>query len=580
MPTDSKPWEAPGPGLWEMDEAHQSAPFSGYMVELFKTYFNPGVEEAGRRYGLLIQRFDMASLDGWLFMRPRIAGAPEKPGALPPRWLFQLVLRLHPELRRRTKAAQRAVESLAWRKDAEWWLNSGQEPMRRRLHALQSVELEQLDHAGLRSHIEQVHGVIADGCRVHFRNALAHWVGVGDWLVKASAWTGVPPEEALLALAGASASSLDTIDYIDRIAEAARNSQAALDVLTSEGDGEQRLRALRAASPQVAAALSDYIAEHGYRVFTGFDVADLTMVEAPENILASVAARLEPVTEQRPKQAFAQALREKVPHTKLRQYDELLETARVMYGVRDHDSGPCVHWPLGLLRRALLECGRRLVEGGLLQQPEHIFEATPREVDVTIGGAGTPVRGSELARRADAKALSARERPPARLGDDEGPAPPDEWLPPAVARVNHAFMLAMAVEYAAVEKPTQASVTTTLKGLAASRGSYEGRACVVQGPDGFIKLQRGDVLIAPFTTPAYNVVLPLLGAVVTDKGGVLSHAAIVAREYAIPAVVNTGNATTVIPDGARVRVDGQFGTVEIVDRAAAAKQRPAMVGVL
>jgi len=96
MQDTSKTWQAPGPGLWEMDEAHQSAPYSNYMIEVFKSYSNAGMEEAGQRYGLLLERFDIQSLDGWLFMRPRIAGAPEKPGPLPPRWLFRLLFRVHP----------------------------------------------------------------------------------------------------------------------------------------------------------------------------------------------------------------------------------------------------------------------------------------------------------------------------------------------------------------------------------------------------------------------------------------------------------------------------------------------------
>ena len=120
-------------------------------------------------------------------------------------------------------------------------------------------------------------------------------------------------------------------------------------------------------------------------------------------------------------------------------------------------------------------------------------------------------------------------------------------------------MLAMSVEYPAPVEDISEDDGRTLKGLAASRGSYEGRACVIQGPDDFAKLRRGDILVAPFTTTAYNVVLPLIGGVVTDKGGVLSHAAIVAREYGIPAVVNTGNATTIIVDGSQIKVDGTAG---------------------
>jgi pyruvate,water dikinase len=105
--------------------------------------------------------------------------------------------------------------------------------------------------------------------------------------------------------------------------------------------------------------------------------------------------------------------------------------------------------------------------------------------------------------------------------------------------------------------------TAELTGIAASRGVYRGKARVVTTSEDFERLVQGDVLVAIMTTPAYNVLLPLLGAVVTDTGGVLSHAAIVAREYHIPAVVATGTATTTIADGSVVTVDGDQGLVTI-----------------
>ena len=96
-------------------------------------------------------------------------------------------------------------------------------------------------------------------------------------------------------------------------------------------------------------------------------------------------------------------------------------------------------------------------------------------------------------------------------------------------------------------------------------GVYEGPARIINGPEDFNRLQQGDVLVTRNTGPSFNVVLPLLGAIVTDRGGQLSHAAIVAREYGIPAVVGTREATTMFADGARVRVDGDKGVVELVE---------------
>ena len=105
-----------------------------------------------------------------------------------------------------------------------------------------------------------------------------------------------------------------------------------------------------------------------------------------------------------------------------------------------------------------------------------------------------------------------------------------------------------------------------LRGLAASGGVYEGPARRVSGPTEFDRIVQGDVLVTESTTEAFNILLPLLGAIVTDAGGLLSHSAIVAREYGIPGVVGTRNATDLIPDGTRVRVDGDAGEVTVYVR--------------
>jgi pyruvate,water dikinase len=103
-----------------------------------------------------------------------------------------------------------------------------------------------------------------------------------------------------------------------------------------------------------------------------------------------------------------------------------------------------------------------------------------------------------------------------------------------------------------------------LRGLAASRGVYEGPARRVSGPSEFDRIVQGDVLVTESTTEAFNILLPLLGAIVTDNGGLLSHSAIVAREYGIPGVVGTRDATELIADGTRVRVDGDVGEVTVL----------------
>jgi pyruvate,water dikinase len=125
-------------------------------------------------------------------------------------------------------------------------------------------------------------------------------------------------------------------------------------------------------------------------------------------------------------------------------------------------------------------------------------------------------------------------------------------------------MRAMGIVLGAMFAPSEAAhEEDTLRGLAASGGVYEGPARRVHDRSEFNRIQQGDVLVTESTTEAFNILLPLLGAIVTDSGGLLSHAAIVSREYGIPGVVGTRDATDRIPDGTIVRVDGDAGEVTV-----------------
>jgi pyruvate,water dikinase len=104
-----------------------------------------------------------------------------------------------------------------------------------------------------------------------------------------------------------------------------------------------------------------------------------------------------------------------------------------------------------------------------------------------------------------------------------------------------------------------------IKGIPGSAGKAAGRACIVRTPGEFDKLREGDILICPYTDPEWTPLFTLAAGVVADTGGTLSHAAIVAREYGIPAVMACGNATSRLRDGERVVVDGETGVVSVID---------------
>jgi pyruvate,water dikinase len=118
-------------------------------------------------------------------------------------------------------------------------------------------------------------------------------------------------------------------------------------------------------------------------------------------------------------------------------------------------------------------------------------------------------------------------------------------------------------DWAAVQAIKDPASVKELKGFAGSPGIIEGKARVCKTVSEVGQLLEGEILVAPTTSPSWAPAFAKIGACVTDVGGVMSHAAIVCREYGMPAVVGTGHATKIIKTGMMLRVDGSTGAVTI-----------------
>jgi pyruvate,water dikinase len=253
-------------------------------------------------------------------------------------------------------------------------------------------------------------------------------------------------------------------------------------------------------------------------------------------------------------------VRSKVPDQHQSAFDDLLGEARLTYRIRDERGVFSDIWASGIMRRAVIAAGRRLAAKGRVHDPEHFVDADFDEMKALLSGTGGP-SADELADRHAYRTSHNAKDAPTTLGPPP-PAPPDpSGLPPGIARVMRATMIAVGEIFGSSQAEHEERL---VRGLAASPGVYEGPARLVSGPAEFDRIVRGDVLVTESTSEAFNILLPLLGAIVTDAGGLLSHAAIVSREYGIPGVVGTREGTGLIPDGARVRVDGDAGEVSVL----------------
>jgi phosphohistidine swiveling domain-containing protein len=198
-------------------------------------------------------------------------------------------------------------------------------------------------------------------------------------------------------------------------------------------------------------------------------------------------------------------------------------------------------------REVLLGFGRRLVAEGRLDAAAEVFMLRLEELRESVADAWGDSLQALIAERARELSEARTEAPAPWLGD-----PPDAnaEVPPMVAKF---YGVPGTAEWDG----------EVLQGTPASAGRAVGTARVINGPGDFGRLRAGDVLVCQTTTPAWTPLFASAGALVTDTGGILSHAAIVAREYRLPAVVGCDVATTAIRDGARVEVDGDAGRVRV-----------------
>ncbi|MFC4944353.1 PEP/pyruvate-binding domain-containing protein [Pseudonocardia sp. GCM10023141] len=194
-------------------------------------------------------------------------------------------------------------------------------------------------------------------------------------------------------------------------------------------------------------------------------------------------------------------------------------------------------WPQ--LRRMLHELGSRLAASGVITTADDVYWLRAAEV---LGS-----RDARLAVAVDERKALWRGR--------RRVTPPLLLPQGTVMERFESVMPGVAGEQAG----------NVLRGMGASSGSVTATARVLEGAGDFGRLQPGDVLVASITTPAWTSLFAMAGGVVTDIGGPLSHSSIVAREYGIPAVLGTGTATRRITDGARVHVDGDAGTVTLLE---------------
>ena len=531
----------PGPGSWELDPVHFPRPVTAYWAEMHPVPFSLGFGDFAAYYGLPLQTRMTAYPGGFCYGQMQ----PVSPDAFP----------------ERVQRAGEVFDRTVWRDQAKEW-EEVRKPAAVQAHReIQAIDPEQLTDDELVTYLRRCREHHAAMIRQHMAFTGTAVIPPGDFLVHTMEWTGLPTVTLLALMRGASPISGGGSAQHTALVSAYRADPAARNALDSDDEPGALLERLRRAPIATGQALNDYLEFVGYRLLDGFDISGRYALEMPDLLLRSIRTAIDETGDEADIDAEAAEVRAKVPQAHRDEYDVLLAEARIGYRVRDERGVYSDVWASGLMRRAALTAGRRLAERGRVQDPEHFVFADIDEMCGMLEGSATPTAEGLADRFAYHNTYTAKDAP-MHLGDDPVPPPDPSQLPPPMHRVMAAVGLAMGEMFGTSQEEHDATV---IRGLPASSGLREGIARRVAGPADFDRIQRDDVLLTEATTEAFNILLPLLSGIITDSGGALSHAAIVAREYGIPGVVGTRDATERISDGTRVRVDGDAGTVTVLE---------------
>ncbi|HLF77628.1 MAG TPA: PEP-utilizing enzyme [Dehalococcoidia bacterium] len=369
--------------------------------------------------------------------------------------------------------------------------------------------------------------------------------------------------EGYEALQGFVTRSLDAGRGLWRLSRIVRNSPS-LRKQFDELEAKTLLGALEKSDEGKAflAELKTYLDEFGWRSDAVYDIADIPWREDPSIPLQTLQGFIRLDEDANPDTLFQRSVKrreELLAHAraaaagdpaKLAKLEELYEAARRNMQVTEDHAFYIDQMGVNTLRLPVLEAGKRLTQRGLLNSPDDVFYLLLDELkDALINGvdrkAVTAQRRSEMARFAEIV-------PPLTLGE-----PPPETDDPFVDAV---IVRMLGPVFEPEREPD------ILRGLPASPGLVRGIAKVVRSLSEASKLQEGDIMVCEMTVPPWTPLFSTVSAVVADTGGILSHCAIVAREYKLPAVVGTVLGTRTIKDGMTITVDGSKGIVRIESR--------------
>lgn len=539
-------WEIP-PGRWTKDVTHWSGPMTPMGASILLPELSAATAKVFQEFGLPLERFRPLSLGGEVYMQEIEVGGKHNPGSPPPWWLGAIVFRVIPVLRRLAQTAEEALPKLE--SYPRKWEDTWRAQCAGRIELARKVDLAALTDAQLQAHLRHlIDDVLAPAVLIHFQLMLPDMVALHDLARCCRETLGWNDAQMLELLAGVSTTALRAAEELADVADAAGP--------TAVREGIDAVRR-SLAGPRLQAWLDLW----GLRALD-CDPGSPTIAEAPALVAGLLRhPRPDRGAVERKRQAAIAKARAALAGENLARFNAALAVAERLHPQREENVLYTQSLPMGLIRRVLVELGRRLVATGALRTADDVVYLELGELHDAFAGTMPGESAAERTRRRRAERTWVRAHPgPAYHGPAPVPPPSPRGLPHGLNRLLSALSWEVALEETA---PTPASGDDVLTGTPASPGRATGRVRVVRSEADLAAFEPGEILVCPSTHSSWAVVFAKAAAVVTDHGGLLSHPSIVAREFGLPAVVGTGRATARLTTGQSVTVNGTTGRVEL-----------------
>lgn len=553
----------PPEGFWERESSHYPVPLSPLARTTMLVDLTHALREAMGAYSLLLDGLDHMEIGGWVYNRLVPPGGKDRNP--PPDWLAPILFKLVPPLRNRIQGCVTAYRTDVAGRSIERWYSEWRAFLIKRNAELGAVDLAALTDGELLAHLQSLRQHSREGMVIHMRLNTAIQLSLANFFMGCQELLGWDEAKSMELLSGLSETSSAPAQAMAGLAERARSNPALKQLLA--GRDPRAIDRLAEIDPAFAEAFAAYVRQWAHRGIN-YEVADPTLAERPELLLGLVHDQVILSYKGEADAAALAAKRAKVaaearaaltgrPADRER-FDRLLSRAEKAYPIREEHGFYDGSMPVALRRYGYLEAGERLSRRGVIARREDVFFLEADEVEAALQGSDS--RQHLVERRKGERAWVLAHPGPASYG--KRPAPPSfAGLPKEAREVHEAVLWTVERVFAATASQRTQTDGSALNGIAASAGTYTGPIRVIRDETEFGKIQPGDVLVCPITSPVWSILFASVGALVTDTGGILSHSAIIAREYRIPAVVATGNATELLRDGQIVTVDGNAGKV-------------------